>query len=84
MSYILKLAVWFCFFMCYPTDRIAHTTAFVNPIVEHSLKREVAQWVRHDMRDQSNDPSHHIILFRRAVSISSSILWEMDSVMTVI
>ena len=25
-------------------DRIAHTTAFVTPVVEHWLEREIAQW----------------------------------------
>ena len=32
--------------MYHPTDRIAHTTAFVTPVVEHWLEREIAQWVR--------------------------------------
>ena len=27
-----------------PTDRIAHTTAFATPVVEHWLEREIAQW----------------------------------------
>ena len=27
----------------YTTDRIAHTTAFVSPVVEHWLEREIAQ-----------------------------------------
>ena len=44
--------------MHYPTDRIAHTTAFVTPVVEHWLEREIAQWV-HPMKDRSDDPSHH-------------------------
>ena len=44
--------------MHHPTDRIAHTTAFVTPVVEHWLEREIAQWV-HPMKDQSDDPSHH-------------------------
>ena len=44
--------------MHHPTDRIAHTTAFVAPVVEHWLEREIAQWV-HPMKDRSNDPSHH-------------------------
>ena len=44
--------------MHHPTDRIAHTTAFVTPVVEHWLEREIAQWV-HPMMDQSDDPSHH-------------------------
>ena len=29
---------------------------FVTPVVEHCLKREIAQWV-HPMKDRSNDPS---------------------------
>ena len=28
--------------MHHPTDRIAHTTAFVTPVVEHWLEREIA------------------------------------------
>ena len=44
--------------MHHPTDRIAHTTAFVTPVVEHWLEREISQWV-HPMKDRSNDPSHH-------------------------
>ena len=40
------------------TDRIAHTTVFVTPVVEHWLEREIAQWV-HPMKDRSDDPSHH-------------------------
>ena len=44
--------------MHHPTDRITHTTAFVTPVVEHWLKREIAQWV-HPMKDRSDDPSHH-------------------------
>ena len=44
--------------MHHPTDRIAHTTAFVTPVVEHWLEREIAQWV-HSMKDCSDDPSHH-------------------------
>ena len=34
--------------MHHPTNRIAHTTAFVTPVVEHWLEREIAQWVRHE------------------------------------
>ena len=32
--------------------------AFVTPVVEHWLEREIAHWV-HPMKDQSDDPSHH-------------------------
>ena len=44
--------------MHHPTDRIAHTTVFVTPVVEHWQGREIAQWV-HSMKDRSDDPSHH-------------------------
>ena len=29
------------FYMHYPTDRIIHTTAFVTPVVERWLEREI-------------------------------------------
>ena len=45
-------------FICTIPDRITHTTAFVTPVVEHWLKREIAQWV-HPMKDRSDDPPHH-------------------------
>ena len=45
-------------FICTIPDRIAHTTAFVTPVVEHWLEREIAQWV-HPMKDRSDDPSHY-------------------------
>ena len=31
--------------MHHPTDRIAHNTAFVTPVVGHWLEGEIAQWV---------------------------------------
>ena len=40
--------------MNHPTDRITHTTAFVTPVVEHWLEREIGQWV-HPMKDRSDD-----------------------------
>ena len=36
-----------------PTDRIAHTTAFVTPVVEHWLEREIAQWVGYTVLEYS-------------------------------
>ena len=36
-----------------PTDGTADTTAFVTPVVEHWLEREIAQWV-HPMKDRSS------------------------------
>ena len=47
MSYSFLLASRF-FYMHHPTDRIEHTTAFVTPVVEHRLEREIAQWVHHE------------------------------------
>ena len=44
--------------MHHPTDRMTHTTAFVTPVVEHWLAREIAQWVQ-PMKDQSDDLLHH-------------------------
>ena len=38
------------FYMHHPTDRITHTMAFVTPVVEHWLEREIPQWV-HPMKD---------------------------------
>ena len=40
--------------MHHPTDRITHTTAFVTPVVEHWLEREIAQWV--DIRNNMCKP----------------------------
>ena len=56
--------------MHHPTDRIAHTTAFVTQVVEHWLEREIAQWV-HPMNDRSDDPSHHerMLLPRSYISV---------------
>ena len=50
-------------FICTIPDRIAHTMAFVTPVVEHWLEREIAQWV-HPMKDRSNDRSHHERTYR--------------------
>ena len=30
------------------SSKITHTTAFVTPVVEHWLEREIAQWVHHE------------------------------------
>ena len=32
-------------YMQHPTDRIAHTMAFVITVVEHRLEQEIADWV---------------------------------------
>ena len=38
--------------MHYPTDRIAHITAFVAPVVEHWLEREI---ILEDYNSEVND-----------------------------
>ena len=57
IGYSFQLTAPF-FYMHHPTDRIAHTTAFVTPVVEHWLEGKIAQWV-HPMKDRSDDTSHH-------------------------
>ena len=49
--------------MHHPTDRITHTTAFVTPVVEHWLEREIAQWV------------HNEGLIQRPIATSRSTVW---------
>ena len=34
--------------MHHPTDRMTHTTAFVTPVMEQWLEREIAQLVHHE------------------------------------
>ena len=44
IDYSFQLTARF-FLYAPPHRRIAHTTAFVTPVVEHWLEREIAQWV---------------------------------------
>ena len=37
------------FYMHHPTDRIAHTTNFITPVVGLWLEREIVQWVHHEV-----------------------------------
>ena len=36
------------FYIIHPTNRIAHTTAFVIPVLAHWVECEIAQWVHHE------------------------------------
>ena len=47
--------------MRHPADRIAHTTAFVAPDVEHWLEQDIAQWVHHErpIRQPTSERSYH-------------------------
>ena len=42
MGYSFRLAARF-FYMHHPTDRIAHITAFVTPVVEYWLEQEIVR-----------------------------------------
>ena len=61
--------------MHHPTDRITHTTAFVTPVVEHRLEREIAQWV----------PTYKVLWSTEPVSIveisplTTRYGWQTDS-----
>ena len=44
-------------FIC-TIPKTGHNTAFVTPVVEHWLEREIAQWV-HPMKDRFDNPSYH-------------------------
>ena len=48
--------------MHHPTDRITHTTAFVTPVVEHWLEREIAQWVHHKGSIRPITPSTNALI----------------------
>ena len=41
--------------MHHPTDRIVHTTAFVTPVVEHWLEREIDATVDHTDKQRENN-----------------------------
>ena len=43
--------------MHHPTEKITHTTAFVTPVVDHLLEREIAQWVHHEESIIQGGPS---------------------------
>ena len=47
MGYYFRLAARVLLY-AHPTDIIAHTTAFVTPVVEHWLEWEIAWWVHHE------------------------------------
>ena len=67
--------------MHHPTDRIAHTTAFVTPVVEQWLEGEIAQWV-HPMKDRSDDPSQHerTLLSRSYTGVTKAVVCAIMSV----
>ena len=61
--------------MHHPTDMIAHTTAFVTPVVEHWLEREIAQWV---ISEEGN------VLFNDALNTFYFLLYGVGHVVEVV
>ena len=59
--------------MHHPTDRKAHTTAFVTPVMEHWLEREIVQWVhprKELMRHRSRmSPRKHACIIRSEMEL---------------
>ena len=55
--------------MHHPTDRIAHTTAFVTPVVEHWLERDIQGQSAHLVCSGQNPADGPIELF--SVNVSS-------------
>ena len=53
--------------MHHPTDRITHTTAFVTPVVEHWLEREIAQRVTPTHTDAHRCTPTHTNAHQRTV-----------------
>ena len=62
--------------LLYAPSHRQDNTAFVTPVVEHWLEREIAQWV-HPMKNRSDDPSHHErALYLWATSRSLNTHWK--------
>ena len=54
------------FYIHHPTDRLAHTRAFVAPIVEHWLEWEIAQWVHQEWSIRQIHRNHDRTLLPRS------------------
>ena len=61
------------FIMHHPTYRIIHTTAFVTPVVEHWLEREIAQWVQ--MTRCHHFMGYSFLLAARNILYTPSVGW---------
>ena len=58
------------YLICTIPDRIAHTTVFVTPVVEHWLEREIAQWV-HPMKDRSDDKIRYKQYYKSTILLNA-------------
>ena len=63
--------------MHHPTDRITHTTAFVTPVVEHWLEREIAH---RNMNEHSYQSYISLKLFMLVETITDVAQWGKQSV----
>ena len=54
--------------MHHSTDRITNTTAFVTPVVEHWLERDIAQWVLQEYHYYEPVLSHHLFSGKAQIS----------------
>ena len=77
--------------LLYAPSHRQDNTAFVTPVVEHWLEREIAQWV-HPMKDRSDDPPHHertllprsyvpLPWYIRRARCSSVVRWVVGSIL---
>ena len=59
--------------MHHPTDRITHTTAFVTPVVEHWLEREIEE-----EKEQNFYPTYGYVsnVFTKCMSHSTNVIQE--------
>ena len=62
------------FYMHHPTDRIAHTTAFGTPVVEHWLEREIALYFRFILRKYRLEVLRLIGLLADVLQATNSII----------
>ena len=65
--------------MHHPTDRIAHTTAFVTPVMKHWLEREIAQSlgrVREDKMTVHAARIGHVYVTRSLCISIVSVFWQ--------
>ena len=63
-------------FICTIPDRIAHTTAFVIPIVEHWLEREIAQQ-RERERGQTHTHAQNFLINGYLIFVPANALQMM-------
>ena len=60
--------------MHHPSDRIAHTVAFLTPVVDHWLEREISQWIHYEgsirSRQDESQGMVHVFQGRRDVEES--------------